>query len=98
MQRRSSSVANRDFVPTPIPKKAQCLFRRVATANRQLACQLRSITLTLFPAMFKTSRFLSLKANADGPSSRSGGFGVKVPILLPLKSKISTVFMLALDV
>src|SRR4051812_31094189 len=47
--------------------------------------------------MFRTYSFWPDKARADGPSSCSGGFGVKVPILFPFKSRMSTEFILALD-
>ena len=57
----------------------------------------KSITLTRFPAMFSTYSFPSVKANADGPSSLSGGFGVKLPILVPFKSKTSTASKCVLD-
>ena len=39
----------------------------------------------------------STRPEADGPSSLFGGFGVKLPILVPFKSKTSTASMLALD-
>ena len=57
----------------------------------------KSITLTRFPAMFSTYSFPSVKASADGPSSLSGGFGVKLPILVPFKSKTSTASKCVLD-
>ena len=56
----------------------------------RVAAYCRSIALTRFPAMFSTCSFRSLKVIADGPSSLSGGFGVKLPILVPFKSKTRT--------
>src|ERR1700760_3175047 len=57
----------------------------------------RSMTLTRFPSMFRTYSFPFVNANAEGPSSRSGGFGVTLLILLPFKSYTSTAPMFALD-
>src|SRR4029077_11102159 len=57
----------------------------------------KSITLTRFPAMFSTYSFPSLKASADGPSSLSGGFGIKPPRLVPFKSKTITASKCVLD-
>jgi hypothetical protein len=57
----------------------------------------RPIVLTRFPAMFSTYSLRSVKATADGPSSLSGGFGIKLRILVSFKSKLRTESMWALD-
>ena len=57
----------------------------------------RPIALTRLPAMFSTYSLRSVKARADGPSSLSGGFGIKLPILVSFKSKLRTESMWALD-
>ena len=74
------------------------LSQRGSTKTRnRLPPRYRSITLIRFPDMFSTYSFRSVKANADGPSSVSGGFGVRLPILFPFKSNTRMASKCVLD-